>query len=68
VPETFVEILVSLIKAKVFTLPTILGLFIESLVSMNQAPILCNSVSAKNFSDNLSCSNLGQNSIQKLQM
>lgn len=37
VPETFVEILVSLIKARqgIFTLSTILNLFIESLVSMN---------------------------------
>lgn len=37
VPETFVEILVSLIKANIFTLSTILNLFIESLVSMNNS-------------------------------
>ena len=35
VPETFVEILVSLIMANVFPLSTILHLFIESFVSMN---------------------------------
>jgi len=35
VPETFVEILVSLIKANIFPLSTILHLFIESFVSMS---------------------------------